>query len=135
MNDEARELKKRISELPDEQLLEMVEAEAGNYRREALEYARAELKARAIDPGAAREESAPATSAGTEEPAPPPSLDPRSSGCLLCGGRTRTGTLVAEKEMTIVFSDNREERFIRVNACTQCGQVVLVADYDTDVQA
>jgi len=46
----------------------------------------------------------------------------------------RPGTLVAEKELTIIFSDNREERFVRVMACVQCGSLSLSADYDTDVE-
>jgi hypothetical protein len=134
MNDESQELKKRITQLADEQLLEMVEAEAGNYRQEALDYARTELISRGIDPGADRAKPAPATNSDVQQ-RPAPSVDPTGGTCLLCGGRTRAGTLVGEKEMTIIFSDNQEERFIKVNACTQCGQVLLVADYETDVQA
>lgn len=134
MNEEAKELKNRITQLSDEQLLEMVAAEAGNYRQEALDYAKSELTSRGIDFAEAAVERAPAIGPAADE-RPVPSVDPMSSTCLLCGGRTRAGTLVGEKELTIVFSDNREERFIKVNACTQCGQVLLVADYDTDVQA
>jgi hypothetical protein len=43
----------------------------------------------------------------------------------------RPGTLVAEKELTIIFSDNHEERFIRVLACNRCLQVSMVVDPDT----
>ena len=130
MNEESQELKKKITQLSDEQLLEMVAAEAGNYRPEALDYAKAELTSRGIDFTETSVETPPS---GNERPVLP--LDPLGPACLVCGGRTRTGTLVGEKELTIVFSDNREERFVKVNACTRCGQMVLVADYDTDVQA
>jgi hypothetical protein len=42
--------------------------------------------------------------------------------------------MVAEKELTIVFADNREERFVKVIACSRCGDISLAADYSTDVQ-
>lgn len=42
------QLKERISELSDEELLEMVERKTADYRREALDYAAAELEARGI---------------------------------------------------------------------------------------
>jgi len=132
MNEGPQELKKRITQLPDEQLLEMVTAEAGNYRQDALEYAKAELTSRGIDFQDSSAEAAPPHDEPERTGLP---LNPLGPACLVCGGRTRAGTLVAEKEMTIVFSDNREERFVKVNACTQCGQLLLVADYDTDVQA
>ena len=45
----------------------------------------------------------------------------------------RPGTLIAEKEMTIIFTDNREERFVRVSACTQCARLSLAVDYESDV--
>jgi hypothetical protein len=45
----------------------------------------------------------------------------------------RAATLVAEKELTVIFSDNREERFVRVMACAQCGQITLIADYENEV--
>src|SRR5437867_400631 len=129
MNEEARELQKRIAQLSDEELLAMVTIESGDYRPEALDYAKAELTARGID---AAKASAGKTES-SDEPAEPP-LDGHGLICLSCGGQMRPGTLVAEKELTIVFPDNHEERFVKVNACTQCGQLSLVADYETDVQ-
>src|SRR2546428_13595091 len=70
----------------------------------------------------------------TNEGGAEPSLDAHGLVCLSCGGPMRSGTLVAEKELTIVFADNQEERFVRVNACSACGQLSLVADYKIDVQ-
>ncbi len=129
MNEEAMELQKKITQLSDEQLLEMVTVESGDYRQEALDYAKAELTSRGIDFAPASDEKR----ESSEESVVPP-LDARGLVCLGCGGQMRPGALVAEKELTIVFTDNHEERFVRVNACSQCGQLSLVADYETDVQ-
>ena len=137
MGDESQELKDRLVKLSDEQLIEIVLAQPGEYRQEALDIAKAELKWRRVEIPKPEE---------PEEISNPVSGDPLlgrigsareelpESVCLICGGRLRAGSLVAEKELTIVFSDNHEERFIRVNACTQCGQLSLVVDFETDVQ-
>lgn len=126
--------------LSDEQLIEMVLAPAGEYRQDALDIAKAELKWRRVEiperepekPEAVTESVSDALLLGR-----PGRLreGPAENACLICGGSLRSGTVVAEKEVTIVFSDNHEERFIRVNACTQCGQLSLVVDFETDVQA
>ena len=127
MNEELKELKERITHLTDEQLLEMIAA-PDDYRPEALEYAESELKKRGID---------------FSEATPQEALEPQNSDdqrtvragvCPDCGGRTRSGTLVAEKELTVVFGDFHEERFIKVQACTECGRLSLIVDFDTDVQ-
>ena len=114
-----------------------IEESGGEYRQDALDIAKAELKWRRVEIPKPEE---------PEEISNPVSGDPLlgrigsareelpESVCLICGGRLRAGSLVAEKELTIVFSDNHEERFIRVNACTQCGQLSLVVDFATDVQ-
>ena len=129
MNEEAREVQKRITQLSDEELLEMVTVESSDYREEALGYTRAELSARGIDFTRASAEG----TESSDEPVASP-LDSHGLICLGCGGQMRSGTLVAEKELSIVFVDNHEERFVKVNACTQCGLLSLVADYQTDVQ-
>ena len=125
MTPELQELKERIALLTEEQLLNMVGAEAGEYREEAIGFAKAELEARGVE----YDDAVP-------EPDPEPQLDRRGDapGCLICGGKLRPGTLVAEKELTIVFADNKEERFVNVSACTQCGQISLAVDDATDVQ-
>ena len=131
MNQESRELKERIERLTDEELLKMVTEDAQEYRQEALYFAKAELRARGIDAKAPSAEAEEEKAAG--EPADM-NLDSRGLTCLVCGGPMRVGTLVAEKELTVVFSDNREERFVRVMACGQCGQLSLTADYTTEVK-
>ena len=130
MTPESQELKDRITRLEDEQLLEMVAAKAGEYREEAVGYAKAELEARGIDAVASTDEAQQDQVSGpfvVDRPGAVPV-------CLICGGRLRSGTLVGEKEITIVFTDNHEERFVKVNACTQCGQISLAVDDATDVQ-
>ena len=129
MNEEALELQKKITQLSDEQLLEMVTVESGNYRQEALDYAKGELTSRGIDFEPTSDSRTETHEGGAE-----PSLDAHGLVCLSCGGPMRSGTLVAEKELTIVFADSHEERFVRVNACSACGQLSLVADYKIDVQ-
>ena len=128
---EANELKERIAQFPDAQLLRMVTTEVGDYRLEAIDYAKAELSARGID---IAQPSADEAAAGTDDA--PAVLDSGASNtrvCQNCGAPMRPGTLVAEKEMTLIFTDNREERFVRVNACTQCARLSLVVDYESDV--
>ncbi len=141
MAKEFQELKDRLVKLSDEQLLEMVLAPPGEYRQEALDIAKAELKWRRVE--IPKPEATESTETTTASPADDPVLGrirrareglPDNNVCLICGGALRSGTLVAEKEVTVVFSDNHEERFVRVNACTQCGQLSLVVDFETEVQ-
>ena len=128
---EANELKERIAQFPDERLLEIVTTEVGDYRPEAIDYAKAELSARGIDiVRASADEVEPGTDNATTALFSHGSNTPV---CLNCGGSLRPGTLVAEKEMTIIFADNHEERFVRANACTQCAQLSLAVDYESDV--
>ena len=138
MSDELEELKERIAGHSDEELIEMVTVGSSDYREEALNYARAELQNRGVNwsEGADSETEDKEPPLETKQvPEPMESTDglPRS-GCSMCGGSLRVGTLVAEKELTIVFSDNHEERFVRVTACVQCGQVSLIVDYEAEVQ-
>ena len=124
------ELKQHISQLSDDELLEMITAKLGDYREEALNFAKAELSARGID----FTEPPSIDEAKESGEAIEPFLDSHGSTCPTCRGPLRYGTLVGEKELTIVFVDNREERFVRVSACGQCGQLSLMVDYETDVQ-
>ena len=134
MSDELEELKQRIAEHSDEELIEMVTVGSSDYREEALNYARAELQNRGVKWSEVADSETEALET-KQVPEPMESTDglPRS-GCSMCGGSLRVGTLVAEKELTIVFSDNHEERFVRVTACVQCGQVSLIVDYEAEVQ-
>jgi hypothetical protein len=138
MAEDSQQLKERLIKLSDEQLIDIVQAEPGEYRQEAIDIAKAELKWRNVEIPEPEEDVEPGVVV-------PISTDPisyrsRASNvalaevCIICGGAMRRGTLVAEKEVTIVFTDNQEERFVKVSACTQCGQVSLVVDSETDVE-
>ena len=138
MSEDYQDLKDRLVKLSDEQLIDMVIAPPGEYRQDALEIAKAELKWRKVEIPEADE---------AEDQAQPGSSDPAPlaanravfealsrTGCPFCGGGPlRPGTFVAEKELTIVFSDNQEERFVKAMACTQCSQLSLGVDFKTDV--
>jgi hypothetical protein len=62
------------------------------------------------------------------------SVDSGRAKCPACGGRLRPGSVYGGKELTMVFQDNEEERFVQALACGGCRQVRLVVDYDTDVE-
>jgi hypothetical protein len=116
--------------LSDDQLLQMVTIDAAEYRKEALDLAKAELEARGIDRTKRPAEVVEGELVDKDDGSS--SLDLRGV-CQTCGGLMRQGTLVAEKELTIIFAD-KEERFVRVAACSQCGQLALTVDYDNEVQ-
>jgi hypothetical protein len=127
-DDELDELKDRISQMSDRELLQIVEVEFADYRREAVEFAEVELGKRNVpfekpeldeDDG---EDADNTTSAESKTP------------CGNCGGVMRSGLLFADKELTILFSDSNEERFVQAFACTACGDVRLTVDLETDVE-
>ena len=150
MSDALTELKERLSKLSDEQLIQIVTKDAADYRQEALDYAKAELKYRRVDLFKATAESTEEGDGKDKQEEPPeeeveeiapallglPKRKSEQPGwtCSACGGQLRRGTLVGEKEITIVFSDTRQERFVQARACVQCGQISFVVDYDTDVE-
>jgi hypothetical protein len=140
MAEDSQQLKERLIKLSDEQLIEIVLAAPGEYRQEAIDIAKTELKWRNVEIPRPEE-----TEEAVETGVDPDSMDPigapprgrvaiPTNVCIICGSAMRQGTLVAEKEITIVFADNQEERFVKVSACTQCGQVSLTVDSETDVQ-
>jgi hypothetical protein len=124
MDEESKELKQRISEMSDEELLDMVEVDFADYRQQALDFAKSELMARGIS--FEIETAQPETQ--TQE------RDPRALRCAVCGEPMRPGILFAEKELTVIFTDNDEERFVEIFTCKGCGRVELRVDYETDVQ-
>ena len=139
MTDNFQQLKDRLTKYSDEQLIEIVLAPPGDYRQDAIDIAKTELKWRKVE--------IPEPDEPEEEPAAEETYGPTpverfrtvreatgDRGCVFCGGPVAPGTLVAEKELTVVFSDNQEERFVRAKVCTRCGQVSLVVDFETDVQ-
>jgi len=129
MND-TQELKQRLAALSDEKLVRMVTEEAADYRKDALDFAKAELRSRGVDFSLPDDENE--TKSDANE-----SLDPlrsgRRGGCPSCGGPLRAGTLIGEKEVTIIFSDNKEERFVLLSVCSRCGLVSLAVDLETEV--
>jgi hypothetical protein len=122
--------------LSDDELLRMVTEDAANYRSDALDYAKAELRSRGIDYRSRPEDPPedPPEGSDTDLPADP-ILGRRRGGCPSCNGPLRVATLAAEKEVTIVFSDNREERFVLVSVCGQCGLISMAVDLETEVQS
>ena len=128
MNDQLSELKDRISQMSDGELRRIVEVEYDDYRKEAIEFAQAELAKRFVPfnaPDPAQVEST------EDESAELASID---EPCLNCEGPMRSGLLFSDKELTILFSDNNEERFVQALACAHCGEVRLVVDFKTDVE-
>lgn len=130
-DEELNELKDRISQKSDRELLQIVEVEYDDYRPEAIEFAKAELAKRFVT---------------FEEPEPSPvDTDDEMSDeisrpaadaepCAKCGSPTRSGLLFADKELTILFPDDNEERFVQAFACTRCGELRLTVDFATDVE-
>src|SRR5215472_10713610 len=103
MSDDVLELKERISKLSDDQLIEMVTLSAADYRQEALDYAKAELKYRRVDWSQPKPDEKQPPADAEAEPAEPVVAATSGTNCFICGGQLRLGTLVAEKELTIIF--------------------------------
>lgn len=131
MDEQLSELKDRISQMSDQELLRIVEVEYADYRKEAIEFAQEELTKRYVpfekhEPGEMEsnedESDEPLAAAAIVEP------------CLNCGGPMRGGLLFAEKELTILFQDDNEERFVQAFVCRRCGEVRLVVDFGTEVE-
>ena len=126
--DELNELKDRISQMSDRELLRIVEVEYADYRKEAIEFAEVELGKRSI-PFEKPELDA-------DEAEDVDSIAPAASKapCGNCGGVMRSGLLFAEKELTLLFSDSNEEHFVHAFACAACGDVRLIVDLETEVE-
>ena len=129
-DEELEELKERISQKSDHELLQIIEVECDDYRPEAIEFAKAELTKRFV-PFEEPERSSADTDDETSDEIARPAAN--AEPCAKCGGATRTGLLFADKELTILFSDN-EERFVQAFACTRCGELRLTVDFTTDVE-
>ena len=141
MTDEWERLKNRIAGLSNEELLKMIGPDKKDYRQEALQFATAELDRRGVHyrspmepstlytaPQPFEDENEDDDSQSGTEPAPAPI-------CKQCGAEARLAYLFTDREITLVFSDNSEERFLEVHACAKCGHVRLEVDYETDVEA
>jgi hypothetical protein len=129
-DEKLNELKERLSQMSDRELLRIVEEEYADYRREAIEFAEQELTKRNV----------PFESPELDEDDDDDDVDAATGviegniSCNNCGGKMRAGLLFADKELTILFQDNNEERFLQVLVCTSCGEVRLIVDLVTDVE-
>jgi len=132
MEDETRELKERITSMSNEDLLKIVTVERGDYRREAIDFATGELQARGVpfEPGDDIEDDDDEESDAADATISGKDLLP----CELCGGAMRVGQMFADRELTIFFADDDEERFVQAVACNDCGHLRLLVDFETDVE-
>lgn len=127
-DEELGELKDRISQMSDRELLRIVEVEYNDYRKEALEFAEEELQKRSVP----FEKFEPDEDAVEETDSPDPIRN--IAPCRDCGGVMRSGLLFADKELTMLFNDDNEERFVQAFACMACGAVRLAIDLETEVE-
>jgi hypothetical protein len=135
MEDESAELKERMSQMSDGELLRIVGPDRNDYVEEAIELAAHELRIRNIpfeqQPRSAAQEPASTGDESAEDSAvaiPP---------CDVCRGAMRPGLLFADKEVTMLFQDSEdgeEERFVQAFACSLCGEVRLVVDFQTEIE-
>lgn len=125
------EIKQRVREMSDNQLLDMVEVEFNDYRKEALDLARAELTRRGVE---FDDPSAPQISVQDKPDADVAVNEKPVRVCTACAVDMRAGTLVADSELTVIFGDDSEERFVNLFACPKCGRIDLFVDFEVDVQ-
>src|SRR6267142_5530516 len=124
LDEELSQLKDRISQMSDQQLVRIVEVEYDDYRKEAVEFAETELQKRNVpfekpEPGQSESEQA-------ESAAP----SARTMRCPNCSSMMRAAILFADKELTLVFTDDNQERFVQAFGCTACGEVRLALDLE-----
>jgi uncharacterized protein with PIN domain len=129
-DEQQKALKERFSQMSDEELLKIVCEEYEDYHETALRFAEEELNKRGIYLEDENESSKPAITLEPESA----DVETRAT-CAVCGGKMRVGNLFANKEVTILFPDEKEERFVDVLACEQCGQIKMIVDYETSVEA
>jgi len=134
MDDDLRELRERIAEMSEAELQRLVGKDRKEYRAEAIEFAREELKARQAAADSQDEVSAGDDADDEEETGDGQASAIDRQPCDICGGAMRRGALFADREMTIYFDDTEEERFVEALVCSACGNLRLVVDLDTDVQ-
>lgn len=138
MDNESDELRERISQMSDGELLRIVGPDRNDYVEEAIEFAVRELRIRNIPFEQQPRSTTPAITSADETV----STDDESMGgevevvqpCDVCRGPMRAGTLFADGEVTMLFQDTEEERFVRAFACSNCGEVRLVVDFQTDIE-
>ncbi|HVG19146.1 MAG TPA: hypothetical protein VNI02_08835 [Blastocatellia bacterium] len=141
MSDGLVELKDRISQMSDDELLRIVEVEYDDYRHEAVDFAKAELDKRNIPydahrpaPEGAGESEGSGRRAAISQASDKGVAAVGNLRCGFCGGAVRSGLIFADKELSIFFPDKNEERFVQALACGACGELRLVVDFETDVE-
>src|SRR6185436_4293897 len=97
VDDELNELKDRISQMSDQELLQIVEVDYDDYREEAIEFAEAELGKRMV------QFEKPELKTDDAEDDSATALAGPVVACGNCGGVMRSGLLFSEKELTILF--------------------------------
>lgn len=134
-------LKERFSQLDDEALLRIVRQDSAEYRPEALLIAQEEIKRRGLDLTDSESEGGSRVKANQlKEVMIPYDEDeleddlPTSLLCPTCGRELRTAVLLDQKQVIAVFEDNREQRFVRIFVCPQCGTADMFVDFNTEVE-
>ena len=127
-DEQLSELKDRLSQMSNEELLQIVEVEYEDYTEDALRFAETELGKRSVS----FERPAPGSDEAEDSDSIVSALN--LGPCGRCGGVMRSGLLFADRELSILFADNNEERFVLVFACSSCGDVRLRVDLETEVE-
>lgn len=134
MNNESDELRERISQMSDGELLRIVGPDRSDYVEEAVDFAVSELRIRNIPFEKQSRNTAPAPIGADETNDEPAGRAEAVPPCDVCGGPMRAGLLFADNEVTMMFQDSEEERFVRALACGNCGEVRLIVDFQTDIE-
>lgn len=134
MDDVLRELKDRITQMSDGELLRIIGPDRNDYRHEAIAFAQDELRIRHIPFDADDDDEAVSADDEVNEESAAPIAARVTPPCAACGRMTRRASLYADKELTIYFPDTEEERFVEAIVCSACGEVRLIADLNTDVE-
>ncbi len=142
MDSQIQLLRERFSQMEDEDLLRIVVEEASDYRPEAIEVAREEIRRRGLETARPSKTEAAAEAANSEIEGPFESEEDTEGAeaekrdwvsCALCGGELRSAALLADKQIIAVFEDNREARFVKVLVCPRCGTADMFVDMRTEV--
>ncbi len=135
-------LRERFSQMEDEALLRIVGEEASDYRPEAVEVAREEIRRRGLETAAQAKTSAASAPERSLSDVPFESEDeadeadvpePEVLLCPACGSALRNAVLLADNQIIAVFEDNREARFVKILVCPRCGTADMFVDMHTEV--
>jgi hypothetical protein len=143
MGSTMEQLRERFAQMEDEDLLRIVGEEASDYRPEAVELAKEEIRRRGLETASPKKTEAPVplSSSEAEEPFELEEEDTEEEEaarsnwvtCAVCGGGLKSAILVADHRIIAVFEDNREARYVKMLVCPQCGNASLFVDMHTEV--